>query len=85
MHVVAQIVNVYSNRHLVQSVSHTVLIVVMFGWQSVLGEYVQAQMMFHAKALELLTVAFQQVQSIDEEGDLQVKFVHLTTMYSFGY
>ncbi|XP_062501415.1 CBY1-interacting BAR domain-containing protein 1-like [Corticium candelabrum] len=39
--------------------------------KSVLGEYVQAQMMFHAKALELLTVAFQQVQSIDEEGDLQ--------------
>jgi hypothetical protein len=37
----------------------------------VLGEYIEAQMMFHAKALELLTVSFQQVQTIDEEGDLQ--------------
>jgi hypothetical protein len=44
--------------------------------KSVLGEYIEAQMMFHAKALELLTVSFQQVQTIDEEGDLQV-YIHL--------
>ena len=37
-----------------------------------LSEYIQAHMTFHGKALELYTVAFQNVLSIDAPGDLMV-------------
>eukprot|EP00118_Oscarella_pearsei_P023291 m.276421 g.276421 ORF g.276421 m.276421 type:complete len:274 (+) comp40605_c0_seq9:24-845(+) len=37
---------------------------------SVFSEYIQAHMAFHGKALELYTVAYQNILSIDEQGDL---------------
>ena len=40
--------------------------------QGVLGEYVHAEMLFHAKALELHTAAFRSLQGISEEETAQV-------------
>lgn len=41
--------------------------------QKVLGEFVTVEMAFHAKALEVYTMAYQHVQNVDEEGDLEVR------------
>ncbi|XP_076864681.1 CBY1-interacting BAR domain-containing protein 1 [Brachyhypopomus gauderio] len=38
----------------------------------ILGEFVTVEMSFHAKALEVYTTAYQHIQSVDEEGDLEV-------------
>lgn len=40
--------------------------------KKVLGEFVTVEMAFHAKALEIYTTAFQHIQNVDEEGDLEV-------------
>ncbi|XP_012691505.1 protein FAM92A [Clupea harengus] len=40
--------------------------------KKVLGEFVTVEMAFHAKALEVYTMAYQHVQNVDEEGDLEV-------------
>ena len=40
--------------------------------QTVLGDYIHAQMLLHAKALELYTIAHQNLQSISEEENVQV-------------
>ncbi|XP_007547754.1 CBY1-interacting BAR domain-containing protein 1 isoform X1 [Poecilia formosa] len=40
--------------------------------KKVFGEFVTVEMSFHAKALEIYTVAFQSIQSVDEEADLEV-------------
>ncbi|XP_061598483.1 CBY1-interacting BAR domain-containing protein 1 [Cololabis saira] len=40
--------------------------------KKVFGEFVLVEMSFHAKALEVYTLAFQSIQSVDEEADLQV-------------
>lgn len=39
--------------------------------KTILGEYIQTEMLFHAKALEIYTVAYQQLDSIDEEESIQ--------------
>lgn len=41
--------------------------------QKVLGEFVTVEMAFHAKALEVYTSAYQHIQNVDEEGDLEVR------------
>ncbi|KAM6959184.1 CBY1-interacting BAR domain-containing protein 1 [Aplochiton taeniatus] len=40
--------------------------------KKVLGEFVTVEMSFHAKALEVYTAAYQGIQNIDEEEDLEV-------------
>ena len=46
------------------------LVFVVF--QTILMDYVQVEMLFHAKALELHTEAFQSLQLINEDEDLEV-------------
>ncbi|XP_062384836.1 CBY1-interacting BAR domain-containing protein 1 [Sardina pilchardus] len=40
--------------------------------KKVLGEFVTVEMAFHAKSLEVYTAAYQHIQNVDEEGDLEV-------------
>lgn len=42
-------------------------------WQRIFGEFVTVEMAFHAKALEVYTAAFQSIQSVDEDEDLEVR------------
>ncbi|KTG43626.1 hypothetical protein cypCar_00012428, partial [Cyprinus carpio] len=39
--------------------------------KNILGEFVTVEMAFHAKALEIYTTAYQHIQNVDEEGDLE--------------
>ncbi|MGH0152495.1 UNVERIFIED_CONTAM: hypothetical protein FKN15_042663 [Acipenser sinensis] len=40
--------------------------------KKIFGEFVTVEMTFHAKALEVYTTAFQNIQNVDEEEDLEV-------------
>lgn len=40
--------------------------------KKILGEFVTVEMAFHAKALEIYTTAYQNIQNVDEEGDLEI-------------
>lgn len=40
--------------------------------KKILGEFVTVEMAFHAKALEIYTTAYQHIQNVDEEEDLEV-------------
>lgn len=40
--------------------------------KKIFGEFVTVEMAFHAKALEVYTTAFQSIQSVDEDEDLEV-------------
>ncbi|XP_029920233.1 CBY1-interacting BAR domain-containing protein 1 isoform X2 [Myripristis murdjan] len=40
--------------------------------KKIFGEFVTVEMSFHAKALEVYTTAFQSIQSVDEEENLEV-------------
>ncbi|XP_068431040.1 CBY1-interacting BAR domain-containing protein 1 isoform X2 [Clinocottus analis] len=40
--------------------------------KKIFGEFVTVEMSFHAKALEVYTLAFQSIQSVNEEEDLEV-------------
>uniref|UniRef100_A0A8C1K932 Family with sequence similarity 92 member A1 n=1 Tax=Cyprinus carpio TaxID=7962 RepID=A0A8C1K932_CYPCA len=40
--------------------------------KKIFGEFVAVEMAFHAKALEIYTTAYQHIQNVDEEGDLEV-------------
>ncbi|XP_060949098.1 CBY1-interacting BAR domain-containing protein 1 isoform X1 [Limanda limanda] len=40
--------------------------------KKVFGEFMTVEMSFHAKALEVYTLAYQSIQSVDEEEDLEV-------------
>ncbi|KAI3358567.1 hypothetical protein L3Q82_014987 [Scortum barcoo] len=39
--------------------------------KKIFGEFVTVEMSFHAKALEVYTLAYQSIQSVDEEADLE--------------
>lgn len=43
--------------------------------QKIFGEFVTVEMAFHAKALEIYTTAYQHIQDVDEEADLEVSLV----------
>lgn len=43
--------------------------------QTVFSNFFHGQMLFHAKALELYTTAFQSLVSMDEEQDIEVLFM----------
>lgn len=49
---------------------------ICFQLQKILGEFVTVEMAFHAKALEIYTCAYQDIQNVDEEGDLEVSALH---------
>ena len=40
--------------------------------KTLLSDFVMIEMTFHAKAVELLTVAYQQINDINDKGDLEV-------------
>nr|XP_046274330.1 protein FAM92A isoform X1 [Scatophagus argus] len=40
--------------------------------KKIFGDFVTVEMSFHAKALEVYTLAYQSIQSVDEEEDLEV-------------
>ena len=40
--------------------------------QTILGEYMHSQMTFHAKALELYTIAYQNLHGISEQEETEV-------------
>ncbi|XP_068189411.1 CBY1-interacting BAR domain-containing protein 1-like [Antennarius striatus] len=40
--------------------------------KNIFGDFVKVEMSFHAKALELYTLAFQSIQSVDEEEDMEM-------------
>uniref|UniRef100_A0A3Q3K070 Family with sequence similarity 92 member A n=1 Tax=Monopterus albus TaxID=43700 RepID=A0A3Q3K070_MONAL len=40
--------------------------------KKIFGEFMTVEMSFHAKALEIYTLAYQSIQSVDEEEDLEV-------------
>lgn len=46
--------------------------------QKVLGDFFHGQLLFHAKALEIFTHAYQSLMIIDEEQDLEVSSQILT-------
>lgn len=43
--------------------------------QKIFGEFVTVEMAFHAKALEIYTTAYQHIQNVDEEADLEVSLL----------
>ncbi|XP_068603535.1 CBY1-interacting BAR domain-containing protein 1 [Brachionichthys hirsutus] len=40
--------------------------------KKIFGDFVKVEMSFHAKAVEIYTLAFQSIQNVDEEEDMQV-------------
>lgn len=55
--------------------------------QKIFGDFVTVEMLFHAKALEVFTLAYQSIQNVDEEEDLEVSrslftALDLTASYS---
>lgn len=53
--------------------------ILFFCLQKIFGDFVTVEMSFHAKALEVYTLAYQSIQSIDEEEDLEVGSNHTLT------
>ena len=51
------------------------IIIIFFFLQTVFSNFFHGQMLFHAKALELYTAAFQSLVSMDEEQDIEVLFI----------
>lgn len=47
--------------------------------KSIFLDFVSTEMGYHAKAIELLTKAYQDVDAIDEEADMQVMFYIIGT------
>ena len=41
-------------------------------FQTIFSEFITIEMLFHGKALEVYTAAYQNIQKIDEEEDLEV-------------
>lgn len=68
-------------------VCHAVAVVPTFYWniilffclQKIFGDFVTVEMSFHAKALEVYTLAYQSIQSVDEEEDLEVGWSYTLT------
>ena len=45
--------------------------------KELLMEYTHIQMIFHAKALEMLTIGYQELLDISTEDDLEVRFLKI--------
>lgn len=43
-----------------------------FCFQNIFSEFITIEMLFHGKALEIYTAAYQNIQNIDENEDLEV-------------
>ena len=42
-------------------------------FQAILSDFVNVELLFHAKALEMLTQCYNSLESMDEEQDLEVR------------
>lgn len=43
--------------------------------KTLLSDFVMIELKFHAKAVELMTVAYQQIQDINDKADLEVSYL----------
>lgn len=50
--------------------------------KTLLSDFVMIEMTFHSKAVELLTVAYQQIANINEKADLEVKIYNVCHKYT---
>lgn len=53
--------------------------------KTLLSDFVMIEMTFHSKAVELLTVAYQQIANINEKADLEVKIYNVSHTCIFKY
>lgn len=47
----------------------------LYDIKSIFLDFISTELGYHAKALELLTTAYQDIQTINEASDLQVHFI----------
>uniref|UniRef100_A0A8C0ZBU0 Uncharacterized protein n=1 Tax=Cyanistes caeruleus TaxID=156563 RepID=A0A8C0ZBU0_CYACU len=45
--------------------------------KNIFSEFITIEMLFHGKALEILTAAYQNIQNIDENEDLEVRVIEI--------
>lgn len=46
-------------------------------FQNIFSEFITIEMLFHGKALEIYTAAYQNIQNIDENEDLEVRVIEI--------
>lgn len=46
-------------------------------FQNIFSEFITIEMLFHGKALEIYTAAYQNIQNIDENEDLEVRVTEI--------
>jgi hypothetical protein len=44
--------------------------------KNILKEYTHIQLIFHAKALEMMSIAYRELMEINTENDLEVKLIY---------
>ncbi|XP_023776838.1 protein FAM92A [Cyanistes caeruleus] len=53
--------------------------------KNIFSEFITIEMLFHGKALEILTAAYQNIQNIDENEDLEVRVIEICFSVYFLY
>lgn len=53
--------------------------------QNIFSEFITIEMLFHGKALEIFTAAYQNIQNIDENEDLEVRVIKICFSVYFLY